>query len=104
MRPSLINTAVAFSLAGMSVAANKGAAPLASGHAPFTNSLPHQRLLVPSSQTNAPLAPGVYVTRPYTMMVLVPGQIDVSMAQSPGNGSTADSCVQTPGLEFIPKK
>jgi len=57
-------------------------------------------LMAPES----PVTPGVYVTHPYVIAVLVPGEVDrgISRGSIPDQGK--DDMVKTPALRFDPLK
>jgi len=75
----------------------------------FTNSIPPLALEL-TNRSNPPLereqsiTPGVYVTHPWVIAVLVPGKIDSGIVRGSANQPGIDDIVQQPQLHLDPVK
>lgn len=67
---------------------------------PFTNGL-----ITPRQAEKKPLpSPGLYLSSPYTALVLVPKAVDDSFLVPPANNTLEDKCIIQPPLRLEPKE
>jgi hypothetical protein len=51
-----------------------------------------------------PKPPGIYISHPYLMQVMVPGQVDATILHEAAPNPWADDCVQDPHIDLVPRR